>query len=421
MILGSTSINTSEKVRRMPNPSTPDPEASGLARWPRSPRHALLAAVALWVVPMLVIGLLVFLNPQRDTVTLGSYHPSAAHWWAGEGLYVGPSGMNYLPHFAVLFTPFHFLPLWLGETLWRFCNAATLAAGLWQLARALIGSNAERAFLWATILAMPLCMTSLRFGNANAILGGVTLMAAAAILARRWGLAAVLMALATAIKPLGIVLILLAPLVYKPLRWRVVVALLGLAVFPFLFGRPAYVWGQHRAAWSNLQACAVVSEHRFADINGLLRTFGTEFSPGASKVARLLAGGFTALVWLWGARRLREPLACLWLYALATSYLMLFNPMTEENSYGILAPALAAWATLFLFKPETRAMHALGWVIAAMALSMGLLPNLLHPVFGNYFALFWHPFMAIVFLAILTQFIWRQSGVPGEWAPVPAG
>jgi hypothetical protein len=370
--------------------------------------------VALWVVPMLVIGVLVVLHPLRETVTMGSYHPSAAHWWTRQNLYVGPGGMNYLPVFAVLFTPFHLLPLWLGEALWRFCNAATLLVGLWQMTRSLFGTRSDQAFLWATILTMPLCMTALRFGNANAILGGVTLMAAAAILNRRWWLACGLMALATAIKPLGIVLMLLAPLFYGPLRWRVPLALLGLAIFPFLFGPPAYVWGQHRAAWTNLQACAVVREHRFADINGLLRTVGTEFKPGVSQVARVVAGGLTSLLWLWGAKRLREPLACLWLYALATGYLMLFNPMTEENSYGILAPALGVWATLFLLQPELRAARALGWTIAAMSLSMGLLPNLLHPIFGNYFALFWHPLMTIVFLALLARFIGRRSRMPAS-------
>ena len=138
----------------------------------------------------------------------------------------------------------------------------------------------------------------------------------------------------------------------------------------------------------------------------------------ASKLVRVLAGALTAALWLWGARRVREPLACLWFYALGTGYLMLFNPMTEENSYGILAPALGAWAVLFLFQPDLRAARPLGWAIAAMALSMGLLPNILHPIFGNYFALFWHPFMAIVFLAILALFIGRQA--PASATATPA-
>jgi hypothetical protein len=186
------------------------------------------------------------------------------------------------------------------------------------------------------------------------------------------------------------------------------VVLLGLAVFPFLFASPAYVCSQYQEAWGNLQACAVVTEHRFADINGILRTFGTVLGPSASKLVRVLAGGVTAVVWWWGARRLREPLPGLWLYALATAYLMLFNPMNEENSYSILAPALGAWAAFFLLSPEARNARSLGWAIVAIALSMGLLPNIVRPLFGNHFALFWHPVMTLVFLALLGCFVWRS-------------
>ena len=92
----------------------------------------------------------------------------------------------------------------------------------------------------------------------------------------------------------------------------------------------------------------------------------------------------------------------MWLYALATSYLMLFNPMTEANSYVILAPALGCWAAWALSRPQ---MRAAGCVIGGIALSMGLLPNLVRPLFGNQFALFWHPTMTILFLAILSRWV----------------
>jgi len=94
------------------------------------------------------------------------------------------------------------------------------------------------------------------------------------------------------------------------------------------------------------------------------------------------------------------------LYALVTSYLMVFNPMTEANSYVILAPAMGCWAAWALGDGEKRTA---GWVIAGMALSMGLLPNLLRPFFGNSFALFWHPMMAIVFVVIVGAWVFRPS------------
>jgi len=264
---------------------------------------------------------------------------------------------------------------------------------------------------------MPLSMSALRNGQANAVFAGLTLLAISAVINRRWWLAVGLMALATAIKPLGIVLLLLAPLVYSPLRWRSLVAIIGFLIFPFLFSSPEYVISQYRETLANLQACAVVTEHRFADINGILRTFGTAFSPGISKIIRVAAGLFTACLWWLGAKRLSEALAGLWLYALATSYLMLFNPMNEQNSFVILAPAMGLWGAFFLLSPSAVNQRRLGWWIVFMALSMALLPNALRPLFGNRFALFWHPSMTIVFLGMLIKFVWTYR-VPSLAEPL---
>src|SRR5207244_3147947 len=86
-----------------------------------------------------------------------------------------------------------------------------------------------------------------------------------------WRISAAVMALALAVKPLGLVLLMLAPVVYAPLRWRLAVAMAGFVLFPFLFAPPGYVVEQHRSFSANIKACAEVTEHRFADINGILR------------------------------------------------------------------------------------------------------------------------------------------------------
>jgi hypothetical protein len=90
---------------------------------------------------------------------------------------------------------------------------------------------------------------------------------------------------------------------------------------------------------------------------------------------------------------------------------MLFNPMNEENSYAILAPAMGVWAAFFLLDPAARGSRFRGWTIVVMAWTMGLLPNIVRPLFGNYFALFWHPFMTILFLILLFHFVWKAAPV----------
>ena len=353
---------------------------------------------------MLVISALVAHSPKRTVSTL--YHEASANWWAAKGLYEGPAGMNYLPHFAVLFSPFHLLPFALADILWRCTAAALLASGIWRLAKQQFGNDAMRAFLLASVLALPLCLGALRNGQANAMFAALTLQAVAALARAEWSKATIWMMLAFAIKPLGIVLVLLTPVCYAPMRWRVALGLIAVVVFPFLFQKGDYVLAQHRSFANNLQACAAVTEHRFADINGILRTFEAELPVRASKLIRAAACVITLGLWWFGARRLVEPRRALWLLALTAAYLMLFNPMNEANSYVIIAPAFGLWAlTIATLRPEART----SWWIAAMALSMSCLPNLLRPFFGNLFALVWHPLMTIIFVSLLAVEIWRQT------------
>ena len=84
---------------------------------------------------------------------------------------------------------------------------------------------------------------------------------------------------------------------------------------------------------------------------------------------------------------------------------MLFNPMTEANSYVILAPVLG----LLAWRWGSEGFVTLGWLVAAMVLTMGLLPNLLRPWLGNYFALAWHPTMTMLFLGLLSWWVFREK------------
>ncbi len=392
-------------------------QSVGVAANPARASRFFKTAVALWVIPMLVISVMVALRPAKRTVT-PLYHEATANWWAREALYQGPTGMNYLPQFPILFTPFHRLPAPGGDIVWRLCSAMVVATGLWRVVRLRFGPDRARWFLGATILALPLCLGSLRNGQANALLGGVLLHAAACLASRQWHRAAALIVLTLAIKPLGAVMVLLAPLVYAPLRWRVPLALAALLALPFVFAPPAYAIAQHQDLARNLKDCAAISEHRFADLNGILRTFGTELPPKVSTIVRATAGLLTAALWWFGARRLKEPLQAMWLHALAVSYLMLFNPMNESNSYVILAPALAFWAVHWLSHPPSVRR---GRVLAAMALSMGLLPEILRSLLGNQFALIWHPTMTLIFVALVALFVWQRQAAQSNAAGLGYG
>lgn len=357
-------------------------------------------ACILWVVPLVSFAVTVITRPGKRTV-VPLYQEAVRDWWQHLPLYQGPTGMNYLPHFVVLFGPYEWIGRALGEILWRVTAAAGLAAGLWLFCGENRGPDRMKTFVVLSAITLPLCLPALQFGQANAELGAALLLAAWCLRRQHWTAAAVLLWLATCIKPLGLAAIGLAWAAYPPMWWRLA---LGLPVFiglPFLFAPPDYAWRQYLGAWENLRQCAEVTEHRFADLNGLLRTFGTALMGKASFVARALAGSALMLVCWRASRRELEPRRSLIWLGCAAGYLMLFNPMSEENSYVILAPALglmAWWAYNFGARPAA-------WMFAAMVLTMGLLPELLRPLFGNRFALAWHPAMTLVFLAIIA---WPQ-------------
>jgi hypothetical protein len=91
--------------------------------------------------------------------------------------------------------------------------------------------------------------------------------------------------------------------------------------------------------------------------------------------------------------------------------------MTEANSYAVLAPSLGllAW---WNFNSGSRPV---AWVLAGMVLTMGILPEPLRPLFGNYFALAWYPAMALGFLASLGWMSMRFGGGAATATPtIPA-
>ncbi len=354
-------------------------------------------AFGAWIVALVVISVMVGINPTGRTVT-GLYHDASYNWFQQKPLYNGPSGMNYFPQFAPSFFLLHWLPVPIGDIAWRWLSGFILFFGIWRLVKNQFQSNAFIVLPWILLMALPLSLSALRYGQANALFSGLLVNVAASIAQRRWTGATLWMMLAVIVKPLGLVIFLLAPFVYVQLRWKVLEAILVLVLAPFFVSDFDYVLSQYFASFSNLQSCSAVAEHRFADFHGIIRTFGVELPPTLVLGIRFVAALATLGIWFVASRRFDEPLRAIWLLALTTIYLMLFNPMNESNSYVILAPALSIWALILLATSEYR---ALGWCLVGCILSIGLLKEPLRPIFGNGFALLWNPVMALAFFGVL--------------------
>jgi hypothetical protein len=376
-------------------------------------------ALAIWLIPCLIISIRVIARPYKRTVT-PLYHGSVERWQARQPLYDGPAGMNYLPTFVPLFAPYHLLPVRAADLLWRWTAMGGLAAALWGFARHWGGQQGPgsegRTFTLLSLLGLPLCLGALSNGQANAHLGAALLLASLCLLQARLWPAAVCLALAVAVKPLGVAALGLAVLCYPRLWWRAGVAVVAIFALPFFLAPWPYALNQFGAALENLRQCAEVTEHRFADLNGLLRTVGLPLGAQASLLVRAGAGLLWAAVCLGWVRRFQEPDRSLAWYALAGAYLMLFNPMTESNSYVVFGPALALWAWHW----HLCGKQNLARLIVVGVLSMGLLPTLLRPWLGSSFALAWHPAVVILFLLVFAiQMRWRRPFVLGTKPVAP--
>jgi len=362
--------------------------------------------LAIWLLPLVVVCVMVARDPAKRSVT-PVFHLAAERWWAGGDLYADPRGYHYLPQFALLFAPFHALPVPVGDILWRSLSVALVLGGIAAFVRLARPAEPGRFFFVACLLALAPCLGAVRNGQANLAFAGLCLLLAVCLASSRWSLAAACLVALVAVKPLGLVLVLLAPWFYRKLLAPLAVGLAAFAALPFLFARPDYAIGQYRAAAEHLAGWSGTTENRFADLTALLRMAGLQFSPGAAVVLRGLAALATLGLWLRAASRSREPWRALTLILLGTVYLMLFNPMTEKNSYAIVAPAFAVSAAACFATASTRPV---GWFLAAVLLSVGILPELLWRVTRD-FGLWWDPLTVLAVGGAMAYAILRRGQV----------
>jgi hypothetical protein len=371
-----------------------------------SQRRYFAFGLALWLLPLVAVCVMVALDPGKRTVT-PVFHLASERWWARGELYADVRGYHYLPQFALLFAPFHALPVPVGDILWRSLSVALVLAGLAAFLRVARPAEPGRFFFLACLLALGPCLGAVRNGQTNLAFAGLCVLLAAFLAASRWAAAAVCLVALVAVKPLGLVFILLAPWVYPRL---VKPTLLGLAVFavlPFLFGPPHYAVAQYRSAAEHLVGWSGTTERRFADLAALLRMAGVPLSGLAALVLRAVAAVATLLLWIRAASRTGEPWRALTLALLGTVYLMLFNPMTEKNSYAIVAPVFAVGAVASLGSARARGF---GWFLAFVLVSVGVLPELFWRVDRN-FGLWWDPLTVLAVAGCLVWAIVRRGDV----------
>ncbi|HLY64934.1 MAG TPA: glycosyltransferase family 87 protein [Chloroflexota bacterium] len=340
----------------MPNDSL-QPKTGMLGRapsnwlFPSSTGEALIrTGWGCWLALLAVVSIMVLVKGS-DRSVVWYYHAASAAWWAGQDLYSGQvDSFNYLPAFAVLFTPFHLLgPVWAG-LVWRWLSFALLTAGFWRLVRLIAPDKAPLVLGIMFVLAIPGAAGMIRNGQATTIMTALMIHAAADMAEERWSRASLWLGLAVALKPLAIVLILLSGALYRPMLWRLIAAMAVVLLLPFLAASPGYVVAQYRAMGEQYGIAYGAALGPWSEFGMMMVKFGLALPPVAMTALRLAAA--LATLWLASVARKRHDgrLAPFYILALSICYLMLFNPANEENTYGALAGIVAASAAASLVR-----------------------------------------------------------------------
>ncbi|MBI3864357.1 MAG: hypothetical protein HY290_20935 [Planctomycetia bacterium] len=295
---------------------------------------------------------LVFFCKETGLPVNHAYARGAQCWFERTDLYGVEGGFIYLPQSAIVYTPFYLLNGAGEQIAWRLVTVGLFALGVFRLSQLAGAGNQVEFFPLVTLLVLPKTWTCAYSGQATLAMAGLSMLALGAVVRRNWWTAAAFLIAALAFKPLAAVLLLLASALYAPLRGRVVLGLILFAAAPYATQDMAYVNQQYVAAVSMMdQAAKVGLAPEWAQLFSLSHLAGWPVPAGWQPMLRVAAA---AGVWIL-CRQVcdqtaagdelrnessREP-GWLTILSLATTYLLLFNPRTENNTYVLLAPVLA--------------------------------------------------------------------------------
>jgi alpha-1,2-mannosyltransferase len=359
----------------------------------------------------LAINADVMRSPLKHT-TMPTYRLASTQWWAGQDPYSRDphAGFLYFPQAAFLFTPFNALPFLAGEILWRAATFGLFAYALVRLNEFFLSTgrtDAGKAFLFLSLLAVPSAFASLRNAQFDLPLAALVVLAGAEIASERWTAAAAWLCLAVALKPLAVVPLLLFGALYWKLIPRIAVGLLIVIALPFLHWNPAFVAHEYVRCFQTLAWASAGDEPKYSDLAALLSHFGYDAPDLLKTVVRVLF----ALIYLGvGAIALRrlDRIETAWTVgALSADYLMLFNPRTETCSYVFLGPFIASLA-LFYAPRAGRKWLSSGLAFAALGLACDAFPKIGHFSIHDMTDRWFKPLVALCFLPVLIQFIFEQ-------------
>lgn len=338
------------------------------------------------------------------------------HWMHGQYLYANWRGFVYSPVTASFFVPFSCLPPRLAYGLWLAANAGTFLGGLEALFKTnLLPGFSQKGVGIVYLLLLPLALGNLDVGQANPLVVGLLMFATAAARVERWNIAALCVALPAFIKiyPLavGMLICVVAP---RRFGWRLFLALLLLAVAPFLFQHWSYVSNQYHA-WIETR----IADNRIhypekylpIDLWFLLHwVCRLPIQPWFYSAIQAGTGAAMALLGVWGRwKNWNMGRSLIGLFFLGSVWMPLCGPATESHTYLLMAPALV----LALVRSYDERQPTVLCALLSLAFAIQLINHNSRTLYLFHFTQRWvfsaQPVSAFIFLGYCVYWLLNDS------------
>ena len=381
----------------------------------------IITARIVWLLALAGLVVRFSCGGSHRSYAFNDYMLAGLHWMRGEYLYANWRGFIYSPVIAAFFVPFSCLPPVIAYSLWLLANAAALLGGLAALLKANLfpGLN-KKCFAIVCLLILPLGLGNLDVGQSNPLVLGLLMLAIAAVRVNRWNIAALCVAIPTFFKiyPLavGMLICVVAP---RRFAWRLLLALLLLAVAPFLFQHWSYVSDQYHA-WIETR----VSDNRLhypekyvpVDLWFLLHWIGRlPIQPWFYSLIQAGTGVAMALLCIRGIwKNWKIERVLVGLFFLGSVWMPLCGPATESHTYLLLAPALV----LALVQSFHERQPALLCAMLSLAFALQLINHDSRTLYLFHFKQRWvfsaQPLSALLFLGysvfwLLNDSFWSEE------------
>ena len=330
----------------------------------------------LWLLAFILIFIKVIFEPGSHSV-VDSYLLGAERWSQQKALYSGPGGFIYTPLFAVLFTPFLYIPEALADFIWRMFIMCLYLYSLARLVLLVSDQPPGQLKKWLglmSIIAVPIAFSGFRNGQVNVILTAVMMLVTCQIAKKRWNQAAILLALVMSLKPTFIVFFLLASTLFRPFWWRVPLFLMLFLATPILAAAWVYDWSygwQQYLNFIDMARSAMIhgqDSPNFASLFNIPpQVMGLFIPHKLQTILKVILAVCTWLACVFALKRMDKTSALMYLLTLASCYHLLFNPRSVNTDYIILGTVLALWFTCAIHLWHNK---ALAWTFGLLALAV---------------------------------------------------